>query len=107
LLRDAWHETTVENRFTLHQFLAFSLLLAIGFGEAVTAFEIIYVLAGGRLLELFVAERSRRAIRNMLALSIKDAWVLVDGSELRVPVAELTAGALVVIRSGEKIPVDG
>ncbi|WP_462320919.1 heavy metal translocating P-type ATPase [Halochromatium sp.] len=107
LLRDAWHETTVEKRFTLHQFLAFSLLLAIGFGEAVTAFEIIYVLAGGRLLELFVAERSRRAIRNMLALSIKDAWVLVDGSELRVPVAELTAGALVVIRSGEKIPVDG
>ena len=107
LLRDAWHETTVEKRFTLHQFLAFSLLLAIGFGEAATAFEIIYVLSGGRLLELFVAERSRRAIRGMLALSIKDAWVLVDGSELRVPVAELTAGALVVIRSGEKIPVDG
>ncbi|MFP4279244.1 MAG: heavy metal translocating P-type ATPase [Halochromatium sp.] len=107
LLRDAWHETTVEKRFTLHQFLAFSLLLAIGFGEATTAFEIIYVLSGGRLLERYVAERSRRAIRDMLALSIKDAWVLVDGSELRVPVAELTAGALVVIRSGEKIPIDG
>ncbi|NBC47568.1 MAG: heavy metal translocating P-type ATPase [Gammaproteobacteria bacterium] len=107
LLRDAWHETTVEKRFTIHQFLAFSLLLAIGFGQAATAFEIIYVLAGGRLLELFVAERSRRAIRGMLALSIKDAWVLIDGSEVRVPVAELTPGALVVIRTGEKIPVDG
>ncbi|MBK5930779.1 heavy metal translocating P-type ATPase [Halochromatium salexigens] len=107
LLRDAWHETSVEKRFTLHQFLAFSLLLAIGFGEAATAFEIIYVLNGGRLLERFVAERSRRAIRDMLALSIKDAWVLVDGSELHLPVAELTAGALVMIRSSEKIPVDG
>ena len=107
LLRDAWHETTVEKRFTLHQFLAFSLLLAIGFGEAATAFEIIYVLSGGRLLEQFVAERSRRAVRDMLALSIKDAWVLIDGSEVRAPVAELTPGALVVVRSGEKIPVDG
>ncbi|WPL17079.1 Copper-exporting P-type ATPase A [Thiorhodovibrio winogradskyi] len=107
LLRDAWYETTVEKRFTLHQFLAFSLLLAIGFGEAATAFEIIYVLTGGRLLERFVAERSRRAIRDMLALSIKDAWVLVDGSELRVPVAEILPGMLVVVRTGEKIPVDG
>lgn len=33
LLRDAWHETFVEKRFTIHQFLAFSLLLAIGFGR--------------------------------------------------------------------------
>ena len=107
LLRDAWHETTVEKRFTIHQFLAFSLLLAIGFGEAATAFEIIYVLSGGRLLEQFVAERSRRAIRAMLALSIKDVWVLIDGKEVRAPVVELTPGALVVMRTGEKIPVDG
>ena len=77
LLHDAWHETVVEKRFTIHQFLAFSLLLAIGFGEAMTAFEIVYVLRGGRLLEQYVSERSRRAIGDMLALSVKDAWVLV------------------------------
>ncbi|WP_058555134.1 cation-translocating P-type ATPase [Thiohalocapsa sp. ML1] len=107
LLRDAWHETVVERRFTLHQFLAFSLLLAIGFGEAMTAFEIVYVLRGGRLLEQYVSERSRRAIRDMLALAVKDAWVLVDGAEVAVPVADLTRGARVVVRTGEKIPVDG
>ncbi len=107
LLRDAWRETVQEKRFTIHQFLAFSLLLAIGFGEALTAFEIIYVLNGGRLLEQWVAGRSRRAIGDMLALSVKDAWVLVDGAEVQVPVAELTRGAVVVIRTGEKVPVDG
>jgi manganese/zinc-transporting P-type ATPase C len=51
LLRDAWHETVAEKRFTIHQFLTFSLLLAIGFGEAMAAFEIVDVLRGGRLLE--------------------------------------------------------
>lgn len=107
LLRDAWHETFVEKRFTIHQFLAFSLLLAILAGEALTAFEIIFVLHGGRLLETYVANRSRREIRRMLALSIKDTWVLVEGAEIRTPVAALRAGDLVVIRTGEKIPVDG
>lgn len=107
LIRDAWHETLVEKRFTIHQFLVMSLLLAIGFGEALTAFEIIYVLRGGRLLEEYVADRSRRAIRKMLALSVKDAWVVVDGVEIQVPVVDLQAGDLLVIRTGEKVPADG
>jgi len=107
LLRDAWHETFTERRFTIHQFLAFSLVLAILVGEALTAFEIIFVLHGGRLLETYVANRSRREIRRMLSLSIKDTWVVIDGAEILTPVAELKAGDLVVIRTGEKIPVDG
>ncbi len=107
LLRDAWRETVHERRFTIHQFLAFSLLLAIGFGEALTAFEIIYVLSGGRLLEQWVAGRSRREIRKMLALSVKDTWVLVDDAEVQVPLAELSRGTVVVLRTGEKVPVDG
>ncbi len=107
LLRDAWHETVVEKRFTIHQFLAFSLGLAILAGEALTAFEIIFVLHGGRLLETYVANRSRREIRRMLALSIKETWVLVDGVEIRTPPAALRVGDLVVIRTGEKVAIDG
>lgn len=107
LLRDAWHETVIERRFTIHQFLAFSLLLGIGLGEAVTAFEIIYILFGANLLEDAVADRSRRAIRRMLTLSVKDAWVLVEGVELQVPVADLKQHDLVVIRTGSKVPIDG
>lgn len=107
LLRDAWHDMLVEKRLTIHQFLVVSLALAILVGEAMTAFEIIFVLQGARLLEAYVANRSRRKIRDMLALSIKDAWVVVDGAEIRTPVEALRVGDLVVIRTGEKIPVDG
>ena len=60
LLKDAWKETFEEKRFTIHQFLAFALLLGIFAGEALTAFEIIYVLRGAKLLEDYAADRSRR-----------------------------------------------
>jgi cation-transporting P-type ATPase C len=107
LLQDAWKETFEEKRFTIHQFLAFSLLLGIFVGEALTAFEIIYVLRGAKLLEDYAADRSRRAIRRMLELSVKDAWVLADGVETQVPVDALQQGDLVVIRTGWKMPIDG
>ncbi len=107
LLNNAWKETFGEKRFTIHQFLAFSLLLGIFMGEAATAFEIIYVLRGGMLLEEYVANRSRRAIHKMLELSVKDARVLVEGAEIEVPLDTLQRGDLVVVRTGEKIPVDG
>ena len=107
LLKEAWRETFEEKRFTIHQFLAFSLLLGIFMGEALAAFEIIYILRAGMLLEEYVANRSRRAIRKMLEVSVKDAHVLVDGVEIEMPVEQLQRGDLVVVRTGEKIPVDG
>ena len=46
-------------------------------GEALAAFEIIYILRAGMLLEDYVANRSRRAIRKMLEVSVKDALSLI------------------------------
>jgi len=107
LLKEAWRETFHEKRFTIHQFLAFSLLLGIFMGEALAAFEIIYILRAGMLLEEYVANRSRRAIRNMLEVSVKDAHLLRDGVEIEMQVEQLQCGDLVVVRTGEKMPVDG
>lgn len=107
LLQEAWRETFKERRFTIHQFLAFSLLLGIFMGEALAAFEIIYILRAGMLLEEYVANRSRRAIREMLEVAVKDAHVLVEGREIETPIEALRRGDLVVVRTGEKIPIDG
>ena len=85
----------------------FSLVLGIFLGEALAAFEIIYILRAGMLLEEYVANRSRRAIRKMLQLSVKDAHLLVNGKEIETPIEQLRRGDLVVVRTGEKIPADG
>ncbi|MEA3276142.1 MAG: cation-translocating P-type ATPase [Pseudomonadota bacterium] len=107
LLKDAWHETFEERRFAVNQFLSVALLLGIFMGEVLTAFEIIYVLRGAKLLEEYAAERSRGAIRKMLQLAVRDALLLVDGTEVQVAIEALRPEDLVVVRTGGKIPIDG
>jgi len=61
----------------------------------------------GRYFEARAKRRSGAALRALAALGAKDAAVLRDGREVRVPVCRLVAGDLFVVRPGEKIAVDG
>jgi Cu+-exporting ATPase len=61
----------------------------------------------GRYLEARARRRSSAAIRGLLELGAKDAWVLRDGIEVSVPVTEIAVGDLFVVRPGEKIATDG
>jgi P-type Cu+ transporter len=61
----------------------------------------------GRYFEARAKRRSGAALRALAELGAKDAAVLRDGREVRVPVSLLVAGDLFVVRPGEKIAVDG
>jgi P-type Cu+ transporter len=61
----------------------------------------------GRFLEARARARSGLALSALAALGAKTVAVVRDGSERRVPVAELAAGDLFVVRPGEKIATDG
>ena len=61
----------------------------------------------GRFLEARARRRSGAAIRALLELGAKEARVLRDGAELLVPVDQLQAGDVFVVRPGEKIATDG
>ena len=61
----------------------------------------------GRYFEARAKRRSGAALRALAALGAKDAAVLRDGREVRVPVARLAVGDEFVVRPGEKIAVDG
>ncbi len=61
----------------------------------------------GRFLEARARDRSGLALSALAALGAKTAAVLRDGSERRVPVTELAAEDLFVVRPGEKIATDG
>ncbi|HEY1620864.1 MAG TPA: heavy metal translocating P-type ATPase [Streptosporangiaceae bacterium] len=61
----------------------------------------------GRYFEARAKRRSGAALRALAELGAKDAAVLRDGREIRVPVARLSVGDLLVVRPGEKIAVDG
>jgi Cu+-exporting ATPase len=61
----------------------------------------------GRYLEARARGRTSEAIRTLMGLRAKTSRILVDGVEKEVPVEEVVVGDIVVVRPGEKIPVDG
>jgi P-type Cu+ transporter len=70
------------------------------------AFIVTFILLG-RLLEGIAKGKASEAIKKLLGLQPKTASVIRDGKELTIPVEEIVAGDIVVVRPGEKIPVDG
>ena len=86
-------------------------LVAIGGQIPATYFDtstmIIALILLGRLLEARAKGQTSEAIRRLTGLRPKTAMVLRDGREAEVPVEDVNVGDIVVVRPGEKIPVDG
>jgi Cu+-exporting ATPase len=72
-----------------------------------TAAIIITLILLGRLLELRARGETSEAIKRLMGLRAKTARVLRDGEEKNIPVLEVAVGDTVIVRPGEKIPVDG
>ena len=61
----------------------------------------------GRWFEVKAKGQSSEALRTLLGMGAKDATLLVDGAEKRVPITQLQVGDVFVVRPGEKIATDG
>jgi Cu+-exporting ATPase len=72
-----------------------------------TAAAIITLIVLGKLLEVRAKGRTSEAIKKLMGLQAKTARVVRDGQELDIPIAEVVQGDVVIVRPGEKIPVDG
>ncbi len=68
---------------------------------------IITLILVGRYLEAIAKGRTSEAIKKLLGLQAKTARVVRNGQELEVAVDEVLPGDIVLVRPGEKIPVDG
>ncbi|MCI0439683.1 MAG: heavy metal translocating P-type ATPase [Chloroflexi bacterium] len=79
--------------------------------EAETFFDTSTAIIGlvllGRYLEAKAKDRARNSIRALLGLQPRTARVVRDGQEQDIAIEDLQVGDIVVVRPGEKIPVDG
>lgn len=96
-----------QRRISLESFLGGSIIAAVAAGEALAALEILWITSAGNLLKAWIAERSRRAIRDILDVTEKETYLLVEGVEVGVAVDQVQPGDTVVLHTGEKIAVDG
>ncbi|MBI3109191.1 MAG: copper-translocating P-type ATPase [Candidatus Rokubacteria bacterium] len=72
-----------------------------------TSTIIITLILLGRYLEAVARGRTSEAIKKLIGLQPRTARVIRDGAETDIPVAEVAPRDLVVVRPGEKVPVDG
>ncbi len=84
---------------------------SVGGGHAAVYFDtaavLITLIVLGRWLEAKARGRTSEAIKRLLGLQPKVARVRRGGAEIDLPVEEVTVGDLIIVRPGEKIPVDG
>ncbi len=96
-------------------FYSIAVLLAQTFGSHAlghhvyfeTSAVIITLIVLGKLLEARAKGRTSEAIKKLIGLQAKTARVLRDGAERDIPIAEVVRGDVVLVRPGEKVPVDG
>ncbi len=72
-----------------------------------TAATIVVLILLGRLFEARAKGQTSEAIKKLIGLQAKTARVLRDGSETDIPIEEVEIGDIVIVRPGEKVPVDG
>ncbi|WP_193195875.1 heavy metal translocating P-type ATPase [Nostoc sp. MG11] len=85
-------------------FIAQGLMPHVYYEVAAIVITLILV---GRLLENRAKGQTSEAIRKLIGLQARDARVIRDGVEMDVPIAEVRINDVILVRPGEKIPVDG
>lgn len=72
-----------------------------------SAAVILTLITLGKYLEAVSKDKTSEAIKKLMELTPKVARVVIDGKEKEIPTDEVVVGDIVVIRPGEKVPVDG
>jgi cation-transporting P-type ATPase C len=108
IFRSGWDSMRTRMRPNADTLSATAILASIISGRDTAALTIIWLADIAELLTAYTMERTRKAIREMLAVGEEVVWRLrEDGSEERVPLEDLRAGDRIMVPTGEKISVDG
>lgn len=93
--------------FNMSVLMTVAVLGALAIDEWEEAATVAWLYAVSELLESWTLHRARRSIASLLAMAPRVARVLRDGQEVEVPVEAVAVGDRLLVRPGERIPVDG
>ena len=106
IYREAW-ENLLKRRMTMELSMTIALLAALAIGQFFTAIVIAFFVLFAELLEDYTVGGGRKAIEKLIDALPRQVTVRRDGREQQVAVDAISAGETIVIRPGERIPVDG
>jgi P-type Cu+ transporter len=106
IYKEAW-ENLLKRRMTMELSMTIALLSALAIGQFFTAIVIAFFVLFAELLEGYTVGGGRRAIEQLINALPRHVTVRRNGQESELRAEELSAGEVIVIRPGERIPVDG
>jgi P-type Cu+ transporter len=98
---------TLRRQVIAHTLMSLGAFAALAVGEWATAAVVVLLMRVGDYVENFTTIRARHAVRGLTSLAPQTAHVERAGELVEVPIADVRVGDIVVVRPGEKIPVDG
>ncbi|HSV73984.1 MAG TPA: cation-translocating P-type ATPase [Chthonomonadales bacterium] len=104
--RAAWHSVRARS-LDMNALMTVAVTGAIGIGEWIEGATVVALFAVGNWLQARALERTRRSVAALIGMTAKTATLRRDGMETRVPVEEIGPGDVVIVRPGERIPLDG
>jgi heavy metal translocating P-type ATPase len=106
IYKEAW-ENLRKRRMTMELSMTIALLSALAIGQFFTAIVIAFFVLFAELLEGYTVGGGRRAIENLINALPRHVTVRRNGQESELKAEELSIEEVIVIRPGERIPVDG
>ena len=87
--------------------VSIAAIAATAVGAYHEAATVLFIMLLGEFLEGVTVGKTRRAIASLIQYAPKAAWVRRDGQEVQVPIEDVQPREVVIVKPGERIPVDG
>ena len=100
-------EALLHGRIGADFALAQACIAALVLGQPFVAAEVVFIALAGEVLEAVTFARTERAVRSLVAQTPRTARVRRDGVEVEIAARDVAVGELVIVRPGERTPVDG
>jgi Cd2+/Zn2+-exporting ATPase len=96
----------LDKKVNVDELVSLAIIASLIQGEFLTAAVVSFVMTFGGLIEQVTSESARKAIKSLARISPETATVLIDNEERIIPIDNVSVGDHVLIKPGERIPVD-
>lgn len=93
--------------FDMNFLMSVAVIGAAAIGQWSEAATVVFLFSLGNTLQAYTMDKTRQSIRALMELSPSDALVRRNSIEQRLPVDEIEIGDIIIVKPGERIPMDG
>ena len=106
--KEGIEETISNNELNVEMLMVFAAIGAALIGYWAEGAVLIFIFALSGALETYTLNKSHKEISALMELQPEEAWLLqADGTEIKVATASLKVGSILLVKPGERVPVDG